>query len=323
VPVFQTIRSLFALPALLDLMFLPSPLALSGCLKNLRKDNKAQKIRRSQPARIMYAGGLLFAVCGQAQAASLLVPHRAVYDLSVIESRETAGISSGNGRLVYEFTRQACNGFKLTYRQVMKVKPAEGPESLIDFRSTTFEDDAAAGFTFDNSNTVNGNTDTVLKGQADRQGTQVNIVLEKPEERTLKLTGNMLFPTQHLQNIIAAAREGKSLLEAYVFDGSGKADAAAATLSLIGAAQQGGDKDFETAAQKDSMAKIRYWPVTISYFDPSASSAEQTPKFVFGADLYENGVARNLKLDYGSFVVAGKLVGLEYFPDDAQKPCGK
>ena len=63
--------------------------------------------------------------------------------------------------------------------------------------------------------------------------------------------------------------------------------------------------------------RLRHWPVSISYFDRAASDSEQTPKFIFGADLFENGIAGALRLDYGNFVVSGKLVGLDVLPAGA------
>ena len=253
-----------------------------------------------------------------AQAAEL-APHRAIYDLTVTESREAAGVNSGNGRLVYEFRRKDCKGFELVYRQVMKVKPSEGAESMIDFRATTFEDDGAQLLIFENSNTVNGTVDTALKGKAARDGGQIAVTIEKPESRDVALPENVLFPTEHLKRIIKAADEGRNLLEAKVFDGSGKADSAGQTLAMIGKPVASGKGDNNAVLAK--MSNVRHWPISISYFEPAAAAVEQTPKFIFGADLYENGVAVNLRLDYGSFVVAGKLVGLALLPNDSKMAC--
>ena len=48
--------------------------------------------------------------------------------------------------------------------------------------------------------------------------------------------------------------------------------------------------------------------------DPS----EQTPIYAIGFDMYENGISRALKLDYGDFVVDGTMSSLEV---KSAKPC--
>ena len=60
------------------------------------------------------------------------------------------------------------------------------------------------------------------------------------------------------------------------------------------------------------------WPVTISYFD--AAKPDGPPEYVLSFDLYENGISRALKLDYGDFVLAGELTELHLLPGTA---CGR
>ena len=55
-------------------------------------------------------------------------------------------------------------------------------------------------------------------------------------------------------------------------------------------------------------AKLARWPVTLSYFN--AGRGEQTPVYVISFELYENGVSRALKLDYGEFALKGESTQL-------------
>ena len=82
-------------------------------------------------------------------------------------------------------------------------------------------------------------------------------------------------------------------------------------------------KPDDAAANQNSLAGLARWPVTISYFDKSAKKAddepsEQTPIYAISFEMYENGISRALRLDYGDFVVDGKMTSLEV--KDA-KPC--
>ena len=54
--------------------------------------------------------------------------------------------------------------------------------------------------------------------------------------------------------------------------------------------------------------------MTISYF---RRPSDQTPVYTISFELYENGVSRALKLDYGDFALKGELASLELLPYSA------
>ncbi len=58
---------------------------------------------------------------------------------------------------------------------------------------------------------------------------------------------------------------------------------------------------------------MMHWPVKITYFDQDAK-LDQAPTYSMSALLYDNGVMRRLRLDYGRFVLIGKLVRLDTLP---------
>jgi hypothetical protein len=120
-----------------------------------------------------------------------------------------------------------------------------------------------------------------------------------------------VFPTEQIQRIIAAAREGKSLLELTVYDGSDNGQKVYNTLSVIGQPIKGntmmGSADPSTT--NEQMKSLTRWPVTVSYYDrdAKATGGEQTPIYAMQFELFENGVSRALVLDYNDFVISGAL----------------
>jgi hypothetical protein len=66
---------------------------------------------------------------------------------------------------------------------------------------------------------------------------------------------------------------------------------------------------LEEAAQKPELVAMTRYPVTVSYFE--AGAGERTPAYVLGFELYENGISRALRLDYGGFALRGELSTLE------------
>ena len=66
------------------------------------------------------------------------------------------------------------------------------------------------------------------------------------------------------------------------------------------------------AAHIVAMDAMTRWPVSISYFDEGRKDGE--PAYTLGFELYENGVSRALRFDYGDFVLGGEMTSLELLP---------
>ena len=253
----------------------------------------------------------------------LLAPHRAIYDLKLAKSHGSRAIQSVRGRILYDFSGNACDGYELQFRQVSELDSGEGKAALSDLRSTTWEDGAAKKFRFNSENKLNDNPTDLVDGRAERKTEAVAVNLSKPKDKAFDVTPGAVFPTEHMRRIIVAAREGKSILDFPVYDGSETGEKIYNTLSVIGRAIAPGDKPPQDAAAKfPELAKLVRWPVTISYFDRKDEKAEhageQTPVYTISFELYENGISRALILDYTDFTITGELTSLEI---KKEKPC--
>jgi hypothetical protein len=252
-----------------------------------------------------------------------LAPHRAVYDLKLVKSNGNRGLAAVRGRILYDFSGNACDGYDLKFRQVSELDSGEGKTVLSDLNSTTWEDADAKAFRFSSQNRMNEQTGDVVNGEAERRARAVSISLSKPKHKALKMPVNAVFPTEHMRRIIAAARAGKTMLELPVYDGSETGEKLYNTFTLIGKAIGPGEEPpADAAATVPALAKLTRWPVTISYFDQLAESerrkGEQTPAYVISFELYENGISRQLLLYYPDFTIGGEMTSLEM---KKEKPC--
>jgi hypothetical protein len=247
----------------------------------------------------------------EAMAAVPFLPHQALYELSLVKSRGSSPINSARGRILYDFSGNACDGYTSEFRQVSELDVGEGKVTLSDLRSTAWEDGAGKSYRFKIESRMNDSTSSPIDGIAERTGDHITVKLKQPETKTFTLDGTTVFPTEQIQRIIAAAREGKPLLELSVYDGSDNGQKVYNTLTVIGqpiAAEKAvGAPDPST--QNDQMKGLMRWPVTVSYFDRDAkqNQGEQAPVYAMSFELYENGVSRSLTLDYNDFVIAGAL----------------
>jgi hypothetical protein len=263
----------------------------------------------------------------QANAAALsagvmpLAAHRAIYDLKLSNTRGKRAMSAVRGRILYDFSGSACEGYALQFRQVSEIDSGEGKEVITDLRSTSWEDGAARRLRFHSQNFFDENLRDAVDGQAEREEGGIAVSLTTPSDKKIDLKSDVVFPTEHVRRIIAAAREGKTLLQLAVYDGSDTGEKIYDTRAVIGhAIKPGEQKPADATAKQPVFATLTRWPVTISYFDRSIpqQAGEQTPVYAITFELYENGVSRALMLDYGDFVLSGEMTSIEM---KDTKPC--
>jgi hypothetical protein len=288
----------------------------------MRRSYQRLRLKSAVPALAAIVGALaLGGGMAHAAANAPFMAHQAVYDLSLLKTRGGASIDNARGRIVYDFSGSACEGYNSEFRQVSELDNGEGKKTISDLSSTSWESADGKTYRFKIDTRMNENDSTNVDGVAERNGDHITVKLKQPVTKTFTLDGNTVFPTEQIRRIIAAARDGKSLLELTVYDGSDTGEKLYNTLTVIGkpiAGDQATNPDPTT--KNDKMKTLTRWPVTVSYYDRDAktNSGEQTPVYAMSFELYENGVSRKLVLDYNDFVIAGAVDKFE--PKDS-KPC--
>jgi hypothetical protein len=243
--------------------------------------------------------------------------HRAVYDLTLVKSTGASAPASARGRIAFDFSGSACDGFVTTFRQVTEMQPNEGDARTSDMRSTTWEDGPGKVLRFKIETLVNGRVSEVTDGTAQKadDGEALSIDLRSPKRAKQDIATAPLFPTEQARHLVAAAKAGKTTYEAKVFDGSDGGMKVYDTLTVIG--PKATTSPADEALHEGAMATMPRWPVVVSYFEQG--KPDGTPNYVLAFDLYENGVSGNLRLDYGDFVLAGKMSKFELMPEKACK----
>ncbi len=248
--------------------------------------------------------------------------HQAAYDLSLLKSRRNPSVDGASGRILYSFTGSECEGYTTEFRQVSEVDTEGGKSKLSDMRSTSWEDAAGKTYRFHISTLTDQVETSNVDGSAERTADAITVKLKQPAAKTFTISKDIVFPTEQVRRIIDAAREGKSLLELDVYDGSENGQKVFHTLTVIG---QPITSDRiptkpDVGSDTDTLKNMTRWPVTVSYYDKSAreNAGEQTPEYAMSFELYENGVSRALKLDFNDFVIGGAM---SKFDIKTAKPC--
>ena len=248
-----------------------------------------------------------------------LASHRAAYDISLADSSGPTPSSavtpiSATGLIAYEFRGSACEGYTSNFRQLTEMERSEGEPVSMQVNAMSFEEANGKSMRFQIDSRGLQDTPPVAGTATRGANDELRVVLTKPSAQTLAFGRDVLFPTQHIEHLIEAAKHGGGAMQARVYDGSDTGAKIFATLSVVGKEATKPDEDVQAAS---ALGGVRRWPVVISYFDEAKTDAP--PEYTLSFDLYENGVSGTLKLDYGAFALRARLRTLEILPTSACK----
>src|SRR4051812_13534861 len=236
-----------------------------------------------------------------------VTPHRATYEMSLAKSQPASGISSAVGRMVFEWG-DGCDGWVVQQHYDLNMGYEESGDSKISIAFITWESKDGLHYRYNVRKLHDGQPDEDLKGEAAMKGADAagEAVFTKPGTKRVPLEPHTLFPTGHTIELVKAAIAGDTFVLRQVFDGGTMAGPDQVSAG-IGSAHAADANDPEPLLRK------RWWPVRMAFFGAdSASSA--APDYELGMDLQEDGIARNMTLDYGTFTVRAKLSKIEKLP---------
>lgn len=234
-----------------------------------------------------------------------IADHRAIYEMTLDHSNPGSGVQGVSGEMALE-VRAQCD--TITVNQLFKSDfwGADGKPKHTQLTISSLEALNGASYRFSMHNEVGGQVAESFKGEAKRgkDAGDGSILYDASAFPPASLPHDAIFPTGHMNALLAAAEAGKPMLSVLVFDGAEKGKVYRAT-ALIGRKAQGGDVP-------KGLEGLAHWPVTISYFP--TTSTEPLPEYEISFDLYSNGVSAALVIDYGDFAMRAALVGLQLLP---------
>ncbi|HEX2842762.1 cell envelope integrity EipB family protein [Hyphomicrobium sp.] len=246
----------------------------------------------------------------------VFAPHRAIYDLSLESAKSGSGVAGVNGRIVYELSGNACEGYAQSMRFVTQTLNQEGEIQTTDLRTSSWEEVPALRLRFSTSTYQNDIAADQTQGVAKRTQPNgaVSVDLGKPTRRQVPLSGDIYFPIQHSMAIIQAARAGRTIFAADLFDGSESGDKVYSTSTAIGRqTKPGGGAVISLAKGSADLDRVPSWPVSVSYFPAAQAQGDTIPLYEMSYRFHENGVTSSLTINHGDFSIKGELKELTYF----------
>ena len=243
--------------------------------------------------------GVLSAAPAPAGAADLAA-HRALYHLTLESAR--GDVTSATGTMSYEVL-DACDGWAVRQRLAMTLTDRDGQdvEMLSDY--TTWESKDGLKMTFRMHETTDQSVTSDVAGDAtlEHTGGAGEAHYTAPADTTKKLPAGTLFPMAHTAAILKAAMVGKKFLALPLFDGTGP-DGAQDTSVVISSWSP------PESGKWPALAKLPSGRVRVAFFDREAGT--QQPDYEVGMRYWDNGIADDLAMDFGDFVMTGQLSDL-------------
>ena len=267
----------------------------------------ARSLRRLGLRRLCWAAltaGFAMALPGALQAADI-APHRALYTMTLGATRTDSNVVGATGAMAYEWG-ETCDGWTIEQRYRLRLRYAEGRDADVTSNFVTWESKDGLRYRFNQRQTRDGELDQEIRGEArlDGPGKGGVAVFEKPQAQTLKLAPGVLFPSAHTILLIDKAKTGAAFVTRQVFDGA--TDENAVQVSAVIGRKVAADP---VAAKFGPLVERQGWRVRLAFFPADADAAE--PDYELGMDLLDNGVSRDMVIDYGDYSIRAKLDDIE------------
>jgi EipB-like len=257
-------------------------------------------------------GALLLTVAGTVQPAaaaiapaptplpapSPLLAHKALYTLT-LDAAKSSDVIAAHGTMGYEVT-DACDGWAVRQRLTMTITNADGQDIEMASDYATWESKDGLKFRYHMRQT----TDTAVTSQTDGEaslqkgGGPGEARYTSPHDSTSTLPAGTVFPMAHTAAIIAAARDKKHFVSLPLFDGTDENGVEDSFIVVL---------DWKTPmpAKWPPLSSLPSTRVHIAFFDHGPEAV--TPSYEVAMRYWENGVADDMKMNFGDFVMNAKM----------------
>jgi len=227
-----------------------------------------------------------------------LLAHRALYTLT-LASPKGHEVADARGTMGYEVT-DACDGWAVRQRLRMTITSSDGQDVEMTSDYTTWESKDGLRLRFHMRQT----TDTAVTSQTDgeaslsRTGGPGKAHYLTPKDQTIDLPAGTVFPMKHTEALLAAAREKRKFLNLPLFDGTDEDGIEDSFVVIL-------DQKPPMANKWPILAALGSAKVRLTFFEHGA--AGMTPTYEVGMRYWENGVADDMAMDFGDFVMSAKM----------------
>ena len=248
---------------------------------------------------------LIWALCAALVAAPLaaaeLAGHRALYTLTLETAR--GDIIGASGTMGFEVI-DACDAWAVRQRLAITVTSRDGTDIDLTSDYTTWESKDGLKLRFRMRQSTEDAIVTDLAGTAtlERTGGPGRATYTQPVDTTKDLPAGTMFPPAHTEALFAAARANTRFFAVPLFDGTSADGVQDSTTAIAAWTQPTPNPAWPDLSPLPSVS------VRIAFF--AREGTKQQPEYEVGMRYWENGIADQLTMDFGDYVLSGKLTEL-------------
>ncbi len=231
-------------------------------------------------------------------AAADLAAHSAVYELNLVKAR--GDVSGATGTMSYDVV-DACDGWTVHQRLAMTITNSDGQDVDVLSEYTTYERKNGESLSFRSRQMTGRTTTSEVVGEAQMTADGGEVKYAIPEGSVKKLSRGTLFPMAHTDAILTAALAGKKFVEVPLFDGTGAEGAQSTSIAISGISSR-------MPSRWAGLADLPSVRVHVAFFDQDVGA--QQPDYEVTIRYWMNGIADDLEMDFGDFIMRGRLTTL-------------
>lgn len=241
-------------------------------------------------------------------AAAELVPHRALYELTLKTLTPNSNVVGAQGAMSVEWSH-SCEGWTVNQRLRITLDLESGRSQETDVNFSSFESDDGLTYSFTTRTTSNGRVVDEFRGAVDRTAAGDASVARYsvPDGLEVVLPAGTVFPMAHTRDVLDAAARGERAIWRQFFDGPRPDESPFGANVLITGGPRTGDEG--PGAGMAPLMNSRWWPLRIAFFPGGGQGSE--PDFEVEAKAQDNGVVREFVFDYGDFSMLAALSQIE------------
>jgi hypothetical protein len=199
----------------------------------------------------------------------------------------------------YEVT-DVCDGWAVRQRLRMTITNSDGQDIEMASDYTTWESKDGLKFRYHMRQTTDTAVTSQTDGEAslDKAGAIGEARYTSPRDAGMSLPARTVFPMAHTEAIIAAARDKKHFVSLPLFDGTDENGVEDSFVVVL-------DWKPPMATKWPALTSLASTRVHLAFFDHQPAAT--TPTYEVEMRYWENGVADDMKMDFGDFVMNAKM----------------
>ncbi len=243
-----------------------------------------------------------------------LIPHKALYDISLTSKKNGVMLSNLSGKMLYEW-RSSCDGWVSNYQFDMLYEYVEMPAARVTSDVSTYEAFDGKNFTFNAQRKKDGPLFEQFRGATSLGEDGKNIVVNYsiPKDLVQPLPKGTFFPMGHTLDVLNKIKQGTRFYSVPLFDGSdGKGPVDINTFIGDTRTYRFPENSEESPVKMNidpALVNTKAWDVRLAFFphDSSDTMSDYEMSVVF----HENGIISSIEIEYSDFSISQNLIAIE------------